>query len=91
MTNKLTNNYGTFWGSYNAQGTVLVTVMVILTLLNHVITERKSSLFWITMKEMTCCNYCYCVTSLSDTCTTVYTEETGNNRTWTTITPHVHV
>lgn len=78
ITNKHINNYGTLWDSYYTQGIVLVNVMVIITLLNHVITERKWSLFWMTMNELPCCNYCYCVTSLSDTCTTVYTEQTRN-------------
>lgn len=68
ITNKHINNYGIFGSSYYAQGIVLVNLMIIINLLYHVITVRKLSLFWTTIKELPCCNYCYCVTSLSGTC-----------------------
>lgn len=68
ITNKHTNNYGIFQSNYCAQGIVLVCPIVIINVLYHIIKEKNLSLFWMTIKVLPCCNYCYWVTSLFDIC-----------------------
>lgn len=74
ITNKHINNYAILQSSYNAPGIALGNTMVIVNALYHIITERTLSLFWMTIKVLPCCNYCYCVTPLSDICTIYCTQ-----------------
>lgn len=71
ITNKHINNYGIFQSSNYTRGIVLGNSMVIINMLYHIITVRKLSLFWITIKMLPCCNCCYCVTSLCAKCRTL--------------------